>query len=103
MNRDVFEPLPTVSVEEISQSIPKEATTKPKKGWQKLGMVEWRWRFLTLPVGRRVVEISRLYPFLTKREYINAEGRWKSQSVDPVYDNYVDIEYYYYSCITSFH
>ena len=101
MNSDeqnnIFMKHKVLTYEEIKQSIPKEASTKPKQDWVDLGMMEWRWRFLTLPMDRKVVEISRISSFSSHREYVKENGRWVNRKVPSVFDDYVTEEYYYYT------
>lgn len=42
-------------------------------------------------------EISRLFPFLPDREYIDKNGRWTMIQVDPIFDKYVTETFYYYT------
>lgn len=97
MNTEIFEQFGQIPIDKIKECIPEKASKKPKEGWHELGLMEWRWRFLQLPGEKQVVEISRWYPFMSTREYINKKGRWIGKTIDPSYDDYVIEEWYHYT------
>jgi hypothetical protein len=84
----------------ILETIPDESITyalDPDK-WKTLYKTEWRWRFLQLPKDRLIVEISYLNSDGdNKRIYFNKSGNWVNRIIDPIYDNYVVKQYFYYS------
>lgn len=88
----------------IINTIPKEKLEKPLSDWRKKYNTEWRWRFLKLTESssnkkrdRHVVEISYQKSNSKKRIYFNRHGQWVEREIDPVFDNFVDKEYYIYT------
>lgn len=86
-----------VTKTDVLETIPKGSTEMPLKNWRDTKNKEWRWRFLKLPEKRHVVEISFIEATSTQRIFFNKYGNWVPDNIDPVYDNYVIKEYYYYS------
>lgn len=81
----------------VIETIPEDSTESPIENWREQNKTEWRWRFLDLPDGRQIVEISFMNPKSKNRRYFNKHGEWVKRFVDPVYDRFVKKEYYYYS------
>ena len=86
-----------VSYTNILDTIPNNCEKKPLLDWQKNWKTEWRWRFLKFENDRIIVEISYLLCNKNKRIYFNKKAEWIETYIDPVYDEYVIDEYYYYS------
>ena len=85
----------------ILDTIPENSVEFPLKEWKHKHKTEWRWRFLKLPDDRLIVEISYVTTDIDNnfknRVYFNKKGNWVHREVDPIYDNYVVKQYYYYS------
>lgn len=94
---DIFEKYKNCSYKSVKKSIPKEAVETPMENWDKLGKMEWRWRFLILPNKKKVVEISRMTPVSPNREYVKENGQWVFRIVPACFDDYVTESYYYYT------
>lgn len=94
----------------IIQTIPENSYTEPQL--DKYDKIETRWRFLIIPShilsknlpnknkqkieDKKLVEISRKKPNLN-REYLNKNMKWVESTIDPIFDQFVIKEYYYYS------
>ena len=86
-----------IEYEAILETIPPGSHKEPQP--DKEHMVETRWRFLHIPqkeTVKRVVEISRK-KYGEHREYWNKRLKWEVSTVDPVFDQYVVEQYYYYT------
>ena len=88
----------------IINTIPEEKLDKPIIDWKKKYKTEWRWRFLKLTESssnkkreRNVVEISYQKNNSNKRVYFNRHGEWVERVVDPVFDSFVEKEFYIYT------
>lgn len=83
----------------VFETIPDGSVEKPsEEDWKSQGKTEWRWRFLQIG-GKSTVEISCLKPDSNKRLYFNNKGEWVNREVDPVFDQFVTKERFYYSDI----
>jgi len=85
-----------ITYTDILNVIPENSYNVPNENLRKNYKTEWRWRFLKLPDDRLTIEIS----YITKdnvRIYFNNNGKWVERYIDPIYNNYVIKEYYYYS------
>jgi len=109
----------------ILKTIPENSYIEPQP--DKNNKVEMRWRFLCIPLSnissskdgdkqkdkqkekqkdketdkekinvKRLVEISRKKPD-SNREYLNKKMKWVETTVDPIFDQFVVKQYYYYS------
>jgi len=81
---------------DIINNIPDGYLNKRNEKLLKNCKCEFRWRFFKLPNDKFSVEISKYYPNNNKRLYFNKFGKWVEDTLDPVYDEFVDKEYYYY-------
>ena len=81
----------------VLETIPENSSEVPMKNWQNVYSKEWRWRFLKLSNNKLTVEISYLDKNDMNRLYFNRYGKWVQRNVDPIFDNYVIREHYYYS------
>ena len=81
----------------IMDLIPNGNTEKKLNNWEHQYTTEWRWRFLELPEDRITIEMSFIKNDNKDRIYFNRYGQWVNRYVDPIYDNYVTKQYYYYS------
>jgi len=82
-----------LSLDDIKQSIPNEASGKPKTDLLKTH-TEWRWRFFNID-GRKLVEISKQEPN-SERLYVDNTSKWTKYSLDKSWDKFiVDARYYY--------
>lgn len=86
-----------ISLTNILDSIPEGSVETRRKGWRKDKQNEWRWRFLKLPERNLTVEISKLKYNKDTRLYLNNKGKWVKRDISPLYDIFVDREYYYYT------
>lgn len=103
-----------VTYTNIMNTIPENKLDKPIPDWRKKYKTEWRWRFLKLigfsggkssssesnkvkKTERYVVEISFIKNNSNKRMYFNRFGQWVEREVDPIFDNFVEKEYYIYT------
>lgn len=86
-----------VTKTDVLETIPKDSVEKPIINWKETNNKEWRWRFLKLPNRRFVIEISYTEAKSDERIFFNKNGKWVPRIVDPVYDNYVIKEYYWYN------
>lgn len=86
-----------VTSTEILETIPKNRSLTPIKDWQKSKTTEWRWRFLTLPGDRFIVEISYINKNSNDRIYFNRYGQWVKRDISPEFDRYVTKTYFCYS------
>jgi len=87
-----------VSYEQILKTIPEGSHTEPQMQDSNT-KIELRWRFLNIPINgqiKKVVEISKQEPN-KQREYLNKYQKWVTQTIDPIFDQYVTQQYYYYS------
>ena len=89
----------------IIKTIPDNSYTELQH--DKNNKVETRWRFFCIPSSnpstskdktcvRKHVEISRKKPNFN-REYLNKNMKWIETIVDPIFDQFVVKQYYYYS------
>jgi len=85
-----------LSMTNIFEVIPENATNKPLDNWRERCKSEWRWRFLKFN-NKQSVEISCLHYNTDKRLYINKKGEWVHRKVDPIFDKFVIKEFYYYT------
>ena len=86
-----------IEYESIIKTIPENSYEEPQE--DKKNKIETRWRFLEIrntPTIKTVVEISKCKPGF-EREYLNKNMKWIPASVDPIFDQYVVKQYYYYS------
>ena len=85
----------------IFESIPENKLEKRLDDWNKKYKTEWRWRFLRInypPIKNRyVVEISYMKYNSEKRMYFNRYGEWVERIVSPIYDQFVEKEYFVYA------
>lgn len=81
----------------IIETIPPQKTTTKNENWKNEGKTEWRWRFLEFGKKKFVVEISFMKHDSDKRKFFNKYGEWVERDLDPVYDQYVVEEYFYYT------
>ena len=84
----------------IMNVIPKDNYDKPQDNWRKHNKTEWRWRFLEIPSEkniRKVIEISYMKPDSNKRIYFNRYGDWVERDIDPIFDQFVTKQHYYYT------
>lgn len=82
---------------DILNNIPKSACKKENPELRKT-KIEWRWRIFKIPFNntiKKVVEISFIKPN-EKRLLVNKYGDWVLDEIDPLYNDYVCEEYYYY-------
>lgn len=79
----------------ILDTIPKGSLKEPIKNWENKYITEWRWRFLNINDDHKV-EISR-QDKNKKRLYLNKTNNWVERYIDPKYDQYVTLTYYYYA------
>lgn len=95
----------------ILKTIPENSYTEPQ--FDRNDKTETRWRFICIPSSnlptskeldkqkerkhvKRLVEISRRRPNFN-REYLNKNMKWIESTVDPIFDQFVVKQYYYYS------
>ena len=88
--------LDSLDYKEISSTIPKDATSKPNLEFLEMGRTEWRWRILEFNENDKKIEISYYTPNDKKRFYFNNIGKWVEKNIDPMYDELVIDEKYYY-------
>ena len=81
----------------IMDIIPTGSTETRLNNWEKEYNTEWRWRFMELPEDRLIVEMSYTTNDNKDRIYFNRYGKWVKRDIDPIYDNFVTKQYYYYS------
>ena len=84
----------------IYETIPDNKVEKQLNNWNKIYVTEWRWRFLRINYNnknRYVVEISFIKYNSDKRMYFNRFGNWVERIVDPIYDKFVEKEYFVYT------
>jgi hypothetical protein len=85
----------------IMNSIPENKVDKPIENWQGKYETEWRWRFLKIKTDdgrdKDVIEISYVKKNSSKRVYFNRYGSWVERLIDPLFDQFVEKEYYVYS------
>lgn len=90
-----------VTYTSIFESIPENKLEKPLANWNKKYKTEWRWRFLRINFAqmkdRYVVEISYIKYNSNKRIYFNRYGEWVERVIDPIYDKFVEQEYFVYA------
>ena len=82
---------------EILKTIPENSYSVPQP--DKQNKVETRWRFLNIPSTKNnkfVTEISKKTEN-TERLYLNKYKKWVPYFVDPIFDQYVVKQYFYYS------
>ena len=85
-----------ITITNIMETIPKESIEKRLDDWEKSFNTEWRWRFLKFPNGKIIVEISFVKKDVLKRIYFNKKGVWVERNIDPIFDQFVIKEFYYY-------
>lgn len=78
----------------IINTIPENYLSKPIQDFEKYYKTEWRWRFLDIN-NRQVAEIS--FAKSGKRFYFNNQGDWVERVLDPIFDQFVVGQYYYYT------
>jgi hypothetical protein len=89
-----------IDYQSILETIPQNSHIEPQENLNK--MIETRWRFLSIPLPnepnkfKNVVEISRRRPDCP-REYLNKCTKWIITTVDPIFDQFLVKQYYYYS------
>jgi len=81
----------------IIESIPENKLENQIQDWNKKYNTEWRWRFLRINKERHVAEISYLKYNSNKRMYFNRFGEWVEREVDPIYDQFVEKQYFVYT------
>ena len=86
--------VPKLTLTSIIDSIPVPNYPVGQFEWEKNHATEWRWRILNIE-GKEKVEISYLKN--NKRIYYTKYGEWVERNISPVYDKYVEKEYYAYS------
>lgn len=86
-----------ITLTDIMETIPKNRSEKPMENWSDHKKIEWRWRFLKLPNDKQIVEISYIESKNKDRIYFNKSREWVKRIVDPVYDQFVVKEFYYYT------
>jgi hypothetical protein len=81
------------------ETIPHDKRENPLLNWKNKYKTEWRWRFLLLKgdKNRDVIEISYIKNNSDKRIYINKYGVWVERVVDPIFDQFVKQQYFYYT------
>lgn len=97
-----------VDIEAVRETIPK-GSYKDRQLLLIDHMVESRWRFLHIPVTidpsdtydkkivmRKMVEISKKAPN-EERMYLNKNMNWIEMKIDPIFDNFVVEQYFYYT------
>jgi hypothetical protein len=82
-----------LSLQDILESIPKNASSEPSPDNSKTH-TEWRWRFFNLN-GRKLVEISKLSPG-EDRIYMDNTGKWSTYSLKKDWDQYITETKYCY-------
>jgi len=92
-----------LSLQDILESIPKNASSEPSPCILGGGAAtpdmdkthtEWRWRFFNLN-GRKLVEISKLSPG-EDRIYMDNTGNWSTYSLKKDWDQYITETKYCY-------
>ncbi|AYV81679.1 MAG: hypothetical protein Harvfovirus51_11 [Harvfovirus sp.] len=81
----------------VIQTIPKESYIVAQP--DKKDKIEIRWRFIHIPIQgkiHKVVEISKNSPF-SVREYLNKNSEWVKTEIDPIYDQFVVRQFFYYT------
>lgn len=88
------------SINNVIDSIPKDAISNPNFELLNQGFVEWKWKFLLIN-KKNIVEISQFDPKINKRMYLNKSGNWMectaSSLLNGYYDKYIIKEFYYYT------
>lgn len=98
----------SIDYSSILKTVPENSYIEPQS--DKLDKVEMRWRFLCIPTSnlsksnknnnkdkfKKLVEISRMKNN-SNREYLNKNMKWVEAVVDPIFDQFVVKQYFYYS------
>lgn len=78
-------------------NIPPDNVMIPDLQKRKKCSKEWRWRIINVD-NKTYAEISYFEQKTKKRFYMSGKtSSWEEQMIDPMYDTYVDKEYYYYT------
>lgn len=93
-----------ITYTEILNSIPSNKTENQILDWKNIYATEWRWRFLKFKVyennkeiEKHIVEISYLQNNSDERIYFSKYGEWVNRFIDPLFDQFVEKQYYVYA------
>lgn len=81
----------------IMEFIPPKHRNDRISDWDEAYKTEWRWRFLMFPNNKLKIEISYITRNNPNRYYFNKYGKWVIKKIDPLYEQLVLKDYYYYS------
>lgn len=89
-----------IDYKSVLKTIPENSYIEPQN--DKTEKIETRWRFLCIPLEtnkqktKRMIEISRKKPN-SEREYLSKGMKWIMTTIDPIFDQFVEKQYFYYS------
>ena len=86
-----------ITYTDVMEAIPKNSLKISLNNWQSDYQTEWRWRFLKFNDDKKVIEISYINNKSNKRIYYNQLGKWVERYLDPIFNQYVIEQYYYYT------
>lgn len=86
-------------VHDLVKIIPNNATTEPKKNWENLMLIEYRYRLLNIPGKGAKIEVTKKLPFNNKRKYLTKDNKWIYYQLMPIYESYVTHTYYAYTSL----